>query len=48
MIDAHGSYHISTTSGGFKRSIGVPTVVDINDVNKEIKATDFDIGIDES
>jgi NTE family protein len=48
MMDAHDNYHISKTKGDFDRTIGIPTVVKINDIEKEIKTTDFDITKDES
>jgi NTE family protein len=48
MMDAHDNYHISKTKGDFDRTIGIPTVVKINGIEKEVKTTDFDITKDES
>jgi len=48
MMDAHDSYHISKSKGDYDRTIGIPTVVNIEGVEKEIKTTDFDITKDES
>jgi NTE family protein len=48
MMDAHDSYHISKSKGDFDRTIGIPTVVNINGIKKEIKTTDFDISRAES
>ncbi len=48
MIDAHDNYHISKTKGDFDRTIGIPTVINMKDIEKEIKATDFDITQKES
>jgi NTE family protein len=43
MMDAHDNYHISVSSGDFARTIGIPTVVTVQGVDKEIKTVDFDI-----
>jgi NTE family protein len=48
MMDAHDNYHISQTTGDFDRTIGIPTLIDVNGKVKEIKTTDFDITSDES
>jgi NTE family protein len=48
MMDAHDSYHISNSKGDYDRTIGIPTVVNINGIDMEIKTTDFDITQDES
>lgn len=43
MLDAHDSYHISKSAGDFDRTIGIPTVVELEGGKQEIKTTDFDI-----
>jgi NTE family protein len=43
MMDAHDNYHISKSEGDFERTIGIPTVVRVKGMEKEIKTTDFDI-----
>ncbi len=48
IMDAHDNYHISNSKGDFQRTIGIPTVVTIKNVEKEIKTTDFDITQEES
>ena len=48
MMDAHDNYHISVSSGDFARTIGIPTVVTVQGVDKEIKTVDFDITQEES
>jgi len=48
MMDAHDSYHISNSKGDYDRTIGIPTVICINGVEKEIKTTDFNITQEES
>ena len=48
MLDAHDSYHISNSKGDYDRTIGIPTVIEINGVDKEIGTTDFDITQEES
>lgn len=48
MIDAHDNYHISKSKGDYDRTIGIPTVIDIEGIEIEIKATDFDITQKES
>lgn len=48
MIDAHDNYHISKSKGDYDRTIGISTVVQKNRVDKEIKATDFDLTREES
>lgn len=48
MMDAHDKYHVTKTSGDLDRTIGISTVVTINDRTREIKTTDFDITGEES
>jgi NTE family protein len=48
MIDAHDNYHISKTKGDYDRTIGIPTIINLRGVEKEIKATDFDMTQQES
>ncbi|MGD8433395.1 MAG: patatin-like phospholipase family protein [Syntrophobacterales bacterium] len=48
MLDAHDSYHISKSKGDYDRTIGIPTVVTVNGVEKEIGTTDFNITQEES
>ena len=48
MMDAHDNFHISRTKGDFERTIGIPTVIKLKGVEKEIKTTDFDITQEES
>jgi NTE family protein len=48
MLDAHDSYHISNSKGDYDRTIGIPTVIEINGVDKEIGTTDFNITQEES
>lgn len=48
MLDAHDSYHISNSKGDFDRTIGIPTVVQVNGREREIKSIDFDIAREES
>lgn len=48
MLDAHDSYHISKSKGDYDRTIGIPTVIQINDIRKEIGTTDFGITQEES
>lgn len=48
MMEAHDNYHISNADGDFDRTIGIPTVININGDDKEIKTTDFDITHEES
>lgn len=48
MMDAHDCYHVSKSKGDFDRTIGIPTIVDVAGVEKEIKTVDFDITQDES
>ncbi|MCK4827126.1 alpha/beta hydrolase, partial [bacterium] len=48
MIDAHDNYHISKSKGDYDRTIGIPTVIDMKGIEKEIKATDYDITQEES
>jgi NTE family protein len=48
MLDAHDSYHISKSKGDYDRTIGIPTVVTIHTMDKEIGTTDFNITHEES
>jgi NTE family protein len=48
MMDGHDNYHISQSKGDYDRTIGIPTVVNVNGVEKEIKTVDFDITREES
>jgi NTE family protein len=48
MMDAHDSYHISKSQGDYDRTIGIPTVITLHGVEKEIKTTDFNITQEES
>ena len=43
LMDGHDNYHISKSRGNFDRTIGIPTVVNIQGAEKEIRTTDFDI-----
>jgi len=48
MLDAHDRYHISESKGDYDRTIGIPTVVKLNGVEKEIATADFGIAGEES
>ena len=48
MMDAHDNYHISESKGDYQRTIGIPTVVTVDGVEKQIKTTDFGITQKES
>ncbi len=48
MLDAHDSYHISKSEGDYDRTIGIPTVIKVDGVKKEVKTTDFGITQKES
>jgi len=48
MLDAHDSYHVSKSKGDFDRTIGIPTIVTVNGIEKEIGTTDFNITQEES
>jgi NTE family protein len=48
MLDAHDSYHISKSNGDYDRTIGIPTVIKLNGIDKEIGTTDFNITQEES
>ena len=48
LRDAHDNYHISNSKGDFERTIGIPTVINLNGLDIEIKTTDFDITLEES
>ncbi len=48
MVEAHDNYHISRSKGDLDRTIRIPTVVNAAGRSKEIKATDFDIGEEDS
>ncbi|KAF1085733.1 hypothetical protein SPSYN_01879 [Sporotomaculum syntrophicum] len=48
MIDAHDKQHISESKGNYARTIGIPTVININGIDKQIKTSNFDITLAES
>jgi NTE family protein len=48
MLDAHDRFHISRSRGDYDRTIGIPTVVELEGVRREVRATDFGIGRQES
>lgn len=48
MLDAHDNYHISQSTGDYDRTIGIPTVINIDGMEKEIQTTDFNISEEES
>ena len=48
MLDAHDTYHISKSAGDYDRTIGIPTVININGMQKEIGTTDFGITQEEN
>jgi NTE family protein len=48
MMDAHDNYHVSQSKGDYDRTIGIPTVVKVEDAEVEIKTTDFDLSAEES
>jgi NTE family protein len=48
MADAHDNYHISKSKGDYARTIGIPSVINIGGIAKEIKTTDFNITQEES
>lgn len=48
MMDAHDNYHISKSKGDYERTIGIPTIVNVNGTDKEIKTVDFDMTREES
>jgi len=48
VLDAHDNYHISKSKGDFDRTIGIPTIVTVNGIEKEIGTTDFNITLEES
>jgi NTE family protein len=48
MVDAHDNYHISKSKGDYDRTIGIPTAVNVNGVEKEIKTVDFSLTQEES
>jgi NTE family protein len=48
MLDAHDNYHISESKGDFARTIGIPTIVEVDGIDKEIGTTDFSITQGES
>ncbi len=43
LMDGHDNYHISKSKGDFDRTIGIPTVVEVDGAAKQIRTTDFDI-----
>ncbi|HAG11632.1 MAG TPA: alpha/beta hydrolase [Desulfotomaculum sp.] len=48
MIGAHDNFYISKSKGDYDRTIGIPTVINIDGIEKEIKTTYFDITQEES
>jgi NTE family protein len=48
MMDAHDNYHISQSKGDYDRTIGIPTVVKVDGIEKEIKTVDFSLTREES
>jgi hypothetical protein len=48
MMDAHDNYHKSKSKGDYDRTIGIPAVINLSGIEKEIKTTDFDITQKES
>ncbi len=48
MLEAHDKLHISRSKGDYDRTIGIPTTISINGVEKDIKTTDFNITQKES
>ena len=48
MLEAHDKQHISESKGDYDRTIGIPTTIIMNGIEKEIKTTDFDITKKES
>jgi NTE family protein len=48
MLDAHDTYHISKSAGDYDRTIGIPTVININGMQKEIGTTEFGITQEEN
>lgn len=48
MIDAHDKMYISRSRGDYDRTIGIPTVINIDGMEKAIKTTYFDITQEES
>lgn len=48
MIDAHDKYYISQSKGDYDRTIGISTVVNLDNREKVIKTTDFNITPEES
>jgi len=48
MLDAHDNYHISKSKGDFDRTVGIPTIVKVNGIEKEIGTIDFNITQEES
>lgn len=48
MLDAHDTFHISKAKGDFDRTIGIPTTISMNGIQKVVQTTDFDITHDES
>lgn len=48
MIGAHDNFYISRSKGDYDRTIGIPTTINIDGMEKEIKTTYFDITQEES
>lgn len=48
MLEAHDKLHISESKGDYDRTIGVPTTITVNGMDKDIKTTAFNITTEES
>jgi len=48
MLDAHDRYHISESEGDYDRTIGIPTVIELDGIEQEITTTHFGITQGES
>lgn len=48
MLEAHDKHYISRLRGDFDRTIRIPTEIDLGNLKKEIKTTDFGITQEES
>lgn len=48
MLEAHDKLHISESKGDYDRTIGVPTTITVNGIDKDIKTTAFNITEEES
>ncbi len=43
MMDARDCCHVWSSKGDVDRTIGIPTIVNVGGVEKEIKTVDFDL-----